>query len=64
MSSFGDYQDTLINHQTTQISHHTTNHSKLEDIKTNMKENRNTTTEIQQITRAPLVTTKAALKRR
>jgi len=38
--------------------------SKLEDIKTNMKENRNTTTEIQQITRAPLVTTKAALKRR
>jgi len=36
MSSFGDYQDTLINHQTTQISHHTTNHSKLEDIKTKL----------------------------
>ena len=36
MTSFGDYQDTLINHQTTQISHHTTNHSKLEDIKTKL----------------------------
>jgi len=36
--------------------------SELEDIKTNMKQNR--TTEIQQITRAPLVTTRAALKRR
>jgi len=36
MSSFGNYQDTLLNHQTTQISHHTTNHSKLEDIKTKL----------------------------
>lgn len=34
----------------------------LEDIKTNMKQNR--TTEVQQITRTPLVTTRAALKRR